>query len=80
MGQTDIIIGTSEQPTRKLRICRMPGCLVSFDPAWRVRLPGEPAEADNLCPRCGAPLNRNGFIRRAQDGEEVVQEDDYELG
>lgn len=69
MGQTDLIIGISEQPTAKLRICRTPGCLVSFDPAWRVKIPGEPAGMDNLCPRCGADLGLNWFIRRASDDE-----------
>ena len=79
MGETDLIIGTTEQPTRKLTICRMPGCMIAFDPVWRVRIPGEPAEMVNTCPHCGADLDRNGFMRRAQD-EEVLRENDYEPG
>jgi hypothetical protein len=70
MGETDIPIGITIQPTAKLRICRQPGCLISFDPAWRVRIPGEPAGMENLCPRCGADLSLNPFIRRAS--EEVL--------
>ncbi len=74
MGETDVIIGTSPldgAPTAgKGRICRMPGCLTFFDPAWRVRLANEPEEMSNLCPRCGAPLDRNFFIRR--QGDEVL--------
>lgn len=73
MGETDVEIGTSVQPTTKLRICRTPGCLIAFDPKWRVRLTGEPGECEFLCPRCGADLTRNSFIRRAQD-EASVQE------
>lgn len=56
------------QPTTKLRICRTPGCLVSFDPKWRVKMQDEPAEMDNLCPACGADLTRNSFIKKADDG------------
>lgn len=57
----------------KLRICRAPGCLIAFDPMWRVRLAGEPADADNLCPRCGFPLDRNAFIRRITDEDETLR-------
>lgn len=79
MGETDIIIGTSPldgAPTAgKGRICRTPGCLIFFDPKWRVRLKGEPAECEFLCPRCGADLTRNSFMRRMQDEVTVPQEE-----
>jgi len=76
MGETDIEIGTTVQPTTKLRICRTPGCLLSFDPKWRVRLSGEPAEMEQLCPACGADLTRNSFMRRASDETLVVPQDE----
>jgi hypothetical protein len=75
MGETDVEFGTTVQPTSKLRICRTPGCLISFDPKWRVRLAGEPAEMEQLCPRCGADLDRNSFIRRAGDEVLVTKEE-----
>jgi hypothetical protein len=62
--------------TSKLRICRNPGCMISFDPAWRVKLAGEPADVESLCPRCGAPLDRNFFIRRQGDDEVKFSEEE----
>jgi len=79
MGETDLIIGTSPldgaATAGKGRICRTPGCLVFFDPKWRVRLTGEPGECEFLCPRCGADLTRNSFIRRAGDEAYLPQEE-----
>jgi hypothetical protein len=83
MGETDEIIGTAPpdpgavipHDDGKLRICRTPGCLITFDPKWRVRLTGEPGECELLCPRCGADLTRNSFIRRAGDEVSIPQEE-----
>lgn len=77
MGETDVIIGTSpsDPGEGKLTICRTPGCLIVFDPKWRVRLANEPVEMSNLCPRCGADLSRNSFIRRANDEVCVPQKE-----
>jgi hypothetical protein len=79
MGETDVIIGTSPidgAPTAgKGRICRTPGCMIFFDPVWRVRLVNEPVDMTNMCPRCGADLSRNSFIRRANDEVLVSQKE-----
>jgi hypothetical protein len=42
--------------------------MITFDPYWRVRLEGEPEDAESRCPRCGAELDKNYFIRRAEEG------------
>jgi hypothetical protein len=63
VGETDIEIGITVQPTTKLRICRT--CLVSFDPAWRVKMTDEPVDMADHCPACGADLSLNPHIRKA---------------
>jgi hypothetical protein len=72
MGETDVEIGTTVQPTTKLRICRT--CLVSFDPKHRVKMANEPADMADHCPACGADLARNPHIRRAGDEASIPQE------
>jgi hypothetical protein len=68
------------QPTAKLRICRMPGCLITFDPKWVVRVQdpylSEPMDTEGLCPRCGADLDRNAFLRRSVDCEIIRDAED----
>lgn len=56
-----------------LRICRNPACMLVFDPQWRIRLVGESADAEQLCPRCGMDLSRNLFIRRPDKGDTEVE-------
>jgi len=62
--------------SEKARICRNPSCMITFDPTWRVRLADEPADADNLCPRCGFPLDRNPYIRKHTDEVALQKEEE----
>lgn len=61
--------------TERLRICRTPGCMISFDPKYVVQPVGI-KDAENLCPKCGMPLDFNPFLKRASD--EQVKDVDYE--